>query len=195
MNGKAWFGPALAALALAAVSALGGEIPRSARLMQESGNQFLAAKKYADAVDAYFQALESYPDYPEAHHNLAVCFLRGAKEYRLARHHFEKYLELSPGAPDLDDVRALAATLAERVTPLDPGSREVVSVVGGRLLVSGTAWARPGDRIEVGEAGKTPQARLLAQYVYPDCVLTERVWSDRSLESLRRGLVASLPYP
>ena len=163
--------------------------------VQETGNQFLAAKKYADAIDSYFQALESYPDYPEAHYNLAVCFLRGSKEYRLARHHFEKYLELSPKASDREDVQALVATLAERVPPLDPQAREVVSVVGGRLLVGGTDWVRVCDRIEVGETGKSPNARLLAQYVYPDCVLTERVWSDRSLETLKPGLMASLPTP
>jgi tetratricopeptide (TPR) repeat protein len=174
---------------------MGEQIPRPVRRIHETGNQFLAAKKYADAIDSYFQALESYPDHPEAHYNLAVCFLRGSKEYRLARHHFAKYLELSPESKDREDVQALVATLAERAPPLDPEARQVVSVVCGRLLVSGADWVRVGGRIEVGEIGKSPSARLFAQYVYPDCVLTERVWSDRSLETLKPGLMASLPTP
>lgn len=193
MSRKTWPAAVTAALFCLGVAAAAGEVPRAARLMQESGNQFLAAKKYADAVDSYFQALESYPDYPEAHYNLAITFLKGSKEYRLARHHFEKYLELSPEALDREDVQALVTTLADRAPPLDPKEQQVLRVVGGRLLVSGTGWVRPGDRIVVGEPGKAPSARLMAQYVYPDCVLTERVWNDRNLDALKPGLVASLP--
>jgi tetratricopeptide (TPR) repeat protein len=195
MSGKT--GPAVlvAALCLAALSAVGSDVPRSARMMRESGNQFLAAKKYADAVDSYFQALEICPDYPEAHYNLAIAFLKGSKEYRLAKHHFEKYLDLSPEAADREDVQALVVTLADRVPLLDPESRQVLRVVGGRLLVSGTEWVRAGEHLEVGETGKAPATRLMAQYVYPDCVLTERVWNDRSLDTLKPGLVASIPAP
>ena len=176
---------------LYAFSAVGAaEIPRSARLMKDGGNQFLAAKKYADAIDSYFQALDIYPDFAEAHYNLGVAFLKGYKQLGLARHHFQRYLELSPGAPDAESVRALVSSLGDRVQPTPSARGQVLGVVGGRLLVSGSEWVKSGTRIDVAERGKQPCASLTADYVYPDCVLTQRVWDEKTLDALKPGLVA-----
>ncbi len=173
-----------------AAAATAGDIPRSARLVKEAGNQFLAAKRYADAIDCYLQAVQICPAFPEAHYNLGVAFLKGYRAYRLARHHFERYLELRPEAQDRESVRALVAALAQRERPLPEEPGQVVAVVGGRLLVSGGGWVKQGQLLEVAVEGETPCAKMLADYVYPDCVLTQRIRDRETLEKLRPGLVA-----
>ncbi|GAB4250000.1 tetratricopeptide repeat protein [Deferrisoma sp.] len=166
------------------------DVPRSARLMKEAGNQFLAAKRYADAIDCYLQALEIVPDYPEAHYNLGVAFLKGFRAYRLARYHLERYLELDPTAPDREAVEALVTTLAQKETPLPKEPGRVLAVIGGRILVSGGNWVKKGDEIEIQEESGEPCACLLADYVYPDCVLTQRILDDETLGKVQPGLVA-----
>ena len=179
------------AVALLACSAWAGDVPRSARLVKDAGNQFLAAKKYSDAIDCYFQALEIYPQFSEAHYNLGVSFFKGYQAMGLARYHFDQYLQLAPDAPDYDNVLALTQTLASRAKPLPKEPGQVVATIGGRLLVSGAKWAKVGDRIEVAETGDDPCARLLAEYIYPDGVLTQRVWDESTLDRMKSGLVAA----
>jgi len=185
---------AIATIAVAALMAGGAwaaDVPRSARLVKDAGNQFLSAKKYADAIDCYFQALEILPDYAEAHYNLGVSFFKGYQALGLARHHFSQYLRLAPDAADYDNVLALSQTLATRTKSLPDTPRQVVATIGGRLLVSGAGWATVGDRIEVTERGNVPCALLLAEYVYPDAVLTQRVWDETTLSRIKPGLVAA----
>ncbi len=165
-------------------------IPRSARLVKDAGNQFLSAKKYADAIDCYFQAIELYPEFAEAHYNLGVAFLKGYQAVNLSFHHFRTYLELDPYAGDRESVEALLEALAERMEARPKGRGEVIRVIAGRLLVSGGDWVQPGQEIEVAEKGETPCACLLASYVYPDSVLTQRIWNEDTLERMRPGLVA-----
>ncbi len=180
----------LAVAVLLAGSAWGGDIPRSARLVKDAGNQFLAAKKYADAVDAYLQALQLSPRFAEAHYNLGVSFLKGYQANGLALHHFSEYLKLTPDASDRESVEALVAALRARLDPVKPERGRVIGVVAGRLLVGGGDWARVGDRLEVAAQGQAPCAVLLADYIYPDCVLTQRVWDERALEAVKPGFVA-----
>lgn len=182
-------------LSLLAVSASAGDVPRAALLMKETGNQLLAAKKYADAIDSYFQALEICPDYPEAHYNLGVSFLKGYKALKLARYHFQRYLLLAPAAPDRESVSALVGSLSERTSPTADGDRTVLKVVGGRLLLAGGGWVKTGERIEVPENGKSPRVCLVAGYVYPDCVITQRVWDEKTLEAIKPGLLAANAAP
>ncbi len=84
----------------------------------------------------------------------------------------------------------MVEALAGRVTPLTEEPGMVLGVIAGRLLVSGGRWADRGDRIEVAEEGKAPRACLIAESVYPDCILTQRVWDASTLGSLRSGLIA-----
>ncbi len=175
---------------LLATGTRAADVPRSARMIKEAGNDFLSAKRYADAIDCYLQALEIYPDFAEAHYNLGVAFLKGYRAYRLARYHFERYLALEPGAPDRQDVETLVAALAQRESPLPGEPGRVVAVVGDRLVVSGRGWIRPGGRIEVVD-GDTPCATLMAQYVYPDCILTQRIRDARTLERIQPGLAVA----
>ncbi len=173
-----------------AAGAWGVDVPRSARMIKEAGNDFLAAKRYADAIDCYLQALEIYPDFAEAHYNLGVAFLKGYRAYHLARFHFERYLALRPEASDREDVETLVDALAEREAPLPSEPGRVVAVVGDRLVVSGKEWIRPGERIEVVD-GEVPCASLVAQYVYPDCILTQRIRDARTLERIQPGLAVA----
>ncbi len=168
----------------------GADVPRSARMIKEAGNDFLSAKRYADAIDCYLQALEIYPDFADAHYNLGVAFLKGYRAYRLARYHFERYLSLEPGAPDREDIEILVEALTQKEKPLPPEPGRIVAVVGGRLLISGKAWIRPGERIEVVD-GKSPCASLVAQYVYPDCILTQRIRDARTLKKIQPGLAVA----
>ncbi len=187
---RAAIGTILASLLLTATAPLAEEIPRSARLVKDAGNQFLLAKKYADAIDCYLQALDTFPDFPEAHYNLGISFLKGYNSDRLALHHFRRYLELAPDAPDRESVEHVVQALTGRVTPLAEEPGRVLGLIAGRLVVSGGGWADRGDRIEVAEEGKAPRACLIAEFVYPDCVLTQRVWDASTLGSLRSGLFA-----
>lgn len=165
--------------------------PRSARLVKDAGNQFLAAKKYADAIDCYFQALDLYRDFPEAHYNLGVAFLKGYKALNLALYHFERYVEIDPEAADHENVQALISALRTRVAPLPQGSGQVIGIVAGRLVVSGTNWVERGDRIEIADRGEPARARLLADYVYPTCTLTQRIWDEDTLSSIKPGALAT----
>lgn len=181
---------ALLSAVVVATSSWAGGVPRSSVLMKDSGNRFLEAKRYADAIDCYFQALELSPAYSEAHYNLGVAFLRGYNAFPLALYHFEKYLALEPEAEDAESVGALVTTLRERSRP--PGARpgEVLGVVAGRLVVAGGAWVRPGDRLQVAHKGEPPCAHLLAAYVYPDRVLSQRIRDPAVLEQVREGMLA-----
>lgn len=190
MRGARVFAIVIAA-ALLACSAWAGDVPRSARLVKDAGNQFLAAKRYADAIDCYFQALKIYPEFAEAHYNLGVSFFKGYQAMGLSRYHFDLYLQLAPDAPDYDNVLALSQTLASRAKPLPKKEGQVVATIGGRLLMSGADWAKPGDRIEMAEKGNAPYARLLAEYIYPDGVLTQRVRDKDTLDRIKPGLVAA----
>ncbi len=181
---------ALVMVLMFAAGAVAADIPRSARLVKEAGNQFLDAKRYADAIDCYLQALEIVPEYAEAHYNLGVAFLKGFRAFRLARHHFERYLDLEPFAPDREAVEALVATLTRKESPLPEEPGQVVAVVGGRLLLSGSGWVGKGDEIEIRERTGAPCARVLADYVYPDCVLTQRILDNNTLQRIQPGLVA-----
>jgi tetratricopeptide (TPR) repeat protein len=56
-------------------------------------------KDFSGALDAYCQALELYPMWPEGHYNAAL--LAGElKEYELAAKHMRRYLVLASGAKD-----------------------------------------------------------------------------------------------
>ena len=180
----------VATISLALTLSWAGDVPRSARLAKDSGNQFLSAKKYAGAIDWYFEALKLHPRYPEAHYNLGLAFLKGYKAMGPALHHFEMYLRLTPDAQDRKSVEALVTALRERAAPMPAEAGIVVRVVAGRLLVSGGDWVEPGDRIDVAEKGQDPCACLLADYVYPGCVLTQRIWDEETLERMKPGLVA-----
>jgi tetratricopeptide (TPR) repeat protein len=180
----------LVSVTLLTQAAWAGGIPRSARLSKESGNQFLAAKNYAGAIDWYFEALDLYPKYAEAHYNLGVAFLNGYKAARIAAHHFEMYLKLADDDADRDSVEKMVAALKKRAPPLPEAEGQVLRVVAGRLLVSGADWVEVGDRIEVAEPGQAPCACLLASYVYSDCVLTQRIWKEETLELMKPGLLA-----
>jgi len=179
----------IVAWALVAAGLASAQVPRSARLMKDSGNDFLSAKRYADAIDCYLHALRLFPGFGEAHYNLGVAFYQGYRAYGLARHHFERYLDLEPDAPDRDEVRRLIDALSQREQPLPEEPGVVVAVVAGRLVVSGGGWASVGDQIEVARPGADPCACLLAAYVYPHAVLTQRVYDTDTLEMLEAGLV------
>lgn len=184
------YGFALLTAVLVASSSWAGSIPRSSILIKDAGNQFLEAKRYADAIDCYFQALELSPNFSEAHYNLGVAFLRGYNATPLALYHFEKYLALEPAAEDAESVGALVSTLRERARPLRARPGEVLGVVAGRLAVAGGAWLRPGDRLQVSEKGEPPCAHLLAAYVYPDRALSQRIRDPGVLEQVREGMLA-----
>lgn len=166
------------------------EIPQAARLVKEAGNQFLAAKRYADAIDCYLQALEAFPDFAQAHYNLGVSFLKGFSANRIALYHFRQYLDLVPEASDRAEVGRLVEALASKTPPPLDTQGQVLEVVAGRLVVSGGNWVKKGDRMEISGERQDPRLFLLAEFVYPDCVLTQRIWDANTLGSVHASLVA-----
>ena len=176
----------LVALCFAAtLAAAGGSIVRygedpEARKAKEHGDQFLASKRYADALDCYLQALEADAEYPEVHYNLGVVFLKGYRDYGLAAHHFRRYLSLDPYAEDLEQIEALLAGLDARRAPPLQERGVVIKELGGRLLISG-AWEAPRELLVDTE---DLSGTLLIAYRYSDVVLTERIREAEVLDLL-----------
>jgi tetratricopeptide (TPR) repeat protein len=165
----------LAALLIAFSAAGEDDAPRGARLMRDSGDQFLAAKRYADALDAYFQALSTHPRYSEVHYKLGVVFLKGYRAYDLARYHFQTCLSLAPDREDSLDVQALVETLADRGREAEAQRERYPLLLGGRCLdrtEGAPIAARDEVDIDIPSLGRR---RLIADYVYPNgLVLTNR---------------------
>ncbi|MDF1552076.1 MAG: tetratricopeptide repeat protein [Deferrisomatales bacterium] len=168
----------------------GGSIVRfrqepGAQTAKEHGDQFLSSKRYADALDSYFQALEKDPEYPGVHYNLGAVFLKGYRDYGLAAHHFHRYLALDTYAEDREQVESLLAGLEARQQPA-PGERGVLlKVLGDRLLISG-AW--DGDPRELAVDTEAVSGTVLVAYRYPAAVLTERIRDKQVLDLLTASL-------
>ena len=56
-------------------------------------------KEFTAALEAYGQALDKYPLWPEGHYNAALLAAE-TEDYELAAHHMRRYLVLAPDAPD-----------------------------------------------------------------------------------------------
>lgn len=164
----------------------GGNIVRfqqapEARQAKDHGDQFLSSKRYADALDCYFQAIEADPEYPEAHYNLGVVFLKGYRDYGLAAYHFRRYLELDPYALDRDQIESLLSGLEARAAPPAAARGTVIKVLGGRLLISGAWDTAPRElAVETEDLAGT----VLLAYSYPDAVLSERIREPEVLDLL-----------
>ncbi len=65
------------------------------------------------AVEAFKKAVEIKPDYTAAHRELAFALLR-SNDREGARTEIEKYLELSPNAPDAAELRGIAKSLGKK---------------------------------------------------------------------------------
>ena len=180
----------VAVVGTASVAAAGSSIVRfrqepAAQMAKEHGDQFLSSKRYADALDSYFQALEADPEYPEVHCNLGVVFLKGYGDHGLAAHHFRRYLALDPCAEDRDAIESLLAGLEARQQPPPRDRGALLKVLGDRLLISG-AW--DGNPRELAVDTEEVSGTVLVAYRYPAAVLTERIREAGVLDLLTANL-------
>ena len=56
-------------------------------------------KDFTAALDAYCDALDRHPMWPEGHYNAALLAAE-VEDYELAARHMRRYLVLAPGAKD-----------------------------------------------------------------------------------------------
>lgn len=162
----------------------------AARTAKQHGDQFLSSKRYADAMDCYFQSLGEDPEYPEVHYNLGVVFLKGYRDYGLAAHHFRRYLALDPYAVDREQVSALLVGLEARREPLPRERGVVLRALGQRLLISG-AWETTPRELVVNT--KDVAGTVLVAYAYSGAVLTERIRQPEVLELIDTAMAVFRP--
>ena len=69
------------------------------------GCMYKAAGEYENAEKQFLKALEKAPSDPDIHYNLGVLYDDDLDDSRKARHHYERFLELSPDDKDAARVR------------------------------------------------------------------------------------------
>src|SRR5258706_8647322 len=100
----------------------------SGQVDEEKEPHFLAGKSrvsgmdYPGAIEAFEKALEVNPRSAAAHYELGILFAEKANQPATAIYHYEKFLELRPGAGNADVVQqhilALKQELAKGLLPL-----------------------------------------------------------------------------
>jgi tetratricopeptide (TPR) repeat protein len=87
---------------------------RAVALSQVARGDTELEKGRADAaIEQFRTAIENDPDLPEAHRGLGMAYaLRNLDQQ--AKHEYERYLALAPGAEDADDIRKAIAELSSR---------------------------------------------------------------------------------
>jgi Tfp pilus assembly protein PilF len=85
-----------------------------ARQYEEQGAQYLKAKNYELAIEAYKNLLKSDPRNAQAHYNLGLLYRKYKNDDTLAIYHFKKYLDLNPKANDKKEVEYIIKMLKNR---------------------------------------------------------------------------------
>ncbi len=78
------------------------------------GNAYSVIKKYAEAKSAYDQALALEPDLALAHYNLGIIYRYNLPDVSKAIEHWQRYLELEPGASDAKQIQAEIGNLVRQ---------------------------------------------------------------------------------
>jgi len=85
------------------------EEPSARELLKQHYNLALAYdqnQQYDEAEAEYKKALDIDPDDPDTHYNLGIIYDDYFQDKARAVAHYEKYLELRPGARDAENVRS-----------------------------------------------------------------------------------------
>jgi tetratricopeptide (TPR) repeat protein len=94
-----------------------GQVPGIARVAFQRGVSAVREARFEDAVLHFSRALVEAPTWPDAHYNRALAHL-GAGRTGAGVADLDRYLELSPDAPDGARVRAQRSTLAPTPGPI-----------------------------------------------------------------------------
>ena len=78
---------------------------QEALLHYNLGVTYTKEKNYEMAIDEYEKALSLNLKEPDTHYNLAILYDELGKNPKRAIEHYQKYLELRPDAPDIDEVK------------------------------------------------------------------------------------------
>lgn len=116
-------------------------IPPTARTAFRDGVEWFDASNYDAAVREFSRALVERPDWPEAHLNRGLAYLRAGRE-GAGLSDFERYLELRPSAEEAGAIRARLAA----AEPPAPGHSAATALAAG-LVVPGMGQfytGRPG---------------------------------------------------
>lgn len=103
---------------LARVSRISQKMMReNADMHYNLGTIFLNNKQHREAIREYEQVLELRPNDPDTHYNLGVLYDDYLKDREKALYHYQKYLAVSPKAPDAKRVESyiLALELEQKI--------------------------------------------------------------------------------
>ncbi|HSH69584.1 MAG TPA: tetratricopeptide repeat protein [Deferrisomatales bacterium] len=175
----------MVALSLATPS-LAEDVPRSARLMKETGDVCREKKQFSAALEAYLAALEIYPQYTDIHYNIGVVYLKGYREMACAAHHFQEYLDGTPGAEDRPEVEALIGALHARSKPQETPSRPI----GEYVLAAHEALSsvRKGVWMLTASGGASEEVQVLHHYGDRSLLRRKRVHKEElALDTAGKG--------
>jgi hypothetical protein len=75
-------------------------MPDSALAAKAMAEDAFKKKDFASALDAYLEALDQHPQWPEGQYNAALLAAE-VEDFELAAHHMRRYLALAPDAKDV----------------------------------------------------------------------------------------------
>ncbi len=86
--------------------------PKNVPVRVDLGTCYRGIGKFDKAVEEYRKALKIDPKFPNGHRNLGVVLAYDLHQNKQAIPEFQKYLELSPNAPDAAEIRKMVEMLS-----------------------------------------------------------------------------------
>ena len=145
-------------------------LPGAARAAFQQGVQALDRDAPVEAAQLFSRALVEFPDWPAAHFNRGIAYLRAGRT-GAGRADLERYLELEPGAPEAEVVERRLASMAPAAGPVrSPG----VALATGLILpgMGHIYVGRPATGLAIlAGAGGAAAAGLLYTQVEVNCLV------------------------
>lgn len=145
-------------------------LPAAARAAFEQGVSALDRGAPDEAAQLFSRALVERPDWPDAHFNRGIAYLRAGRT-GAGRADLERYLELEPGAPEAGAVASRLEALAPSTGPVrSPGMALATGLV---LPGMGHVYAgRPGTGLAIlAGAGGAAAVALFYTQVEVSCLV------------------------
>jgi tetratricopeptide (TPR) repeat protein len=145
-------------------------LPAAARAAFQQGVSALDRSAPEEAAQLFSRALVEHPDWPDAHFNRGIAYLRAGRT-GAGRADLERFLELEPGAPE---VGAVAGRLEALLPSTGPVRSPGMALATGLILPGmGHVYAgRPGTGLAIlAGAGGAAAAGLLYTQVEVSCLV------------------------
>ncbi|HEX4046702.1 MAG TPA: tetratricopeptide repeat protein, partial [Elusimicrobiota bacterium] len=147
--------------------------PREVNALYELGNSYARAGRYADAADAYREALDANAGYDEIYFNLGTVYNANLGKPALALDFYQTSWAINPLSGELDN--ALTATYLRDPAKNLPAALEVLTEEVRDFPENPNAWNNYG--FALGTAKRWPEAEAAysrALEIAPDMAVAER---------------------